>query len=83
MVDVRKMLGSFACFLALSGEANIDLSTQSTQYISCKCIDIGQQQYIKLCENIQKANLFYFIVHNDGSLDEQTRQGFVPVLKKL
>ncbi|WP_297579177.1 MULTISPECIES: hypothetical protein [Helicobacter] len=82
MIDVRKMLGSLACFLTLSGEANIDLSTQSAQYIDCKRIDIGQQQYIKLCENIQKSNLFYFIVYNDENLDKQTIQGFMPILKK-
>lgn len=84
MVEMRKIMSSFACFLTLSCGANIDLNAQSTQYIQHKAhIEQEQREYTQICDNIKMANLFYFIAYNDNNVDEQTIQGFIPMIKKV
>lgn len=81
-MDLRKVLGSFACFLALSGssEGNIDINAQTTQYIQTEILD--KKAYSKLCIALQKVNLLYFIMHNNIGFDEASIEGVLPLLKE-
>lgn len=87
-MDISKILGSFACFFALNGSANIDLNTisdlnaQSVQYVQQTNI-IDKKAYTKLCEDITKINLLYFILHNDIGFDSKDIDIFMPILAKV
>lgn len=84
MIEMRKIMSSFARFLMLSCGTNIDLNAQSAQYIQHKA-HIGQEQreYTQICDNIKIANLFYFIAYNDNNIDAQAIQSLMPTLKKV
>lgn len=67
-MHLKKILGSFAYFLMLTGGINIDLNAQNYNYIHSSA-QFAKQEYAKLCEDIQMGCLFFFIAYNDNALE--------------
>lgn len=88
-MDIKKIAGSFACFLALTGQAvSVDCNILNQEYLKVQptkkqATHKEYKQYKHICQEIKNTSLMYFILTNDYGVDKALADSLKDGLKNV